>query len=78
METSVYIWFDYTKPSGSSSSKIAWCGTADIEKIKKAVNKITADDMLKCQKTNFFKHDVELSISIQNLKNSEVLYRRVV
>ena len=34
--------------------------------------------MLKCQQTNFFKHDVELSISIQNLKNSEVLYRRVV
>ena len=78
METSVYIWFDYTKPSGSSSSKIAWCGTADIEKIKKAVNKITANDMLEYQKTNFFKHDVELSISIQNLKNSEVLYRRVV
>lgn len=78
MTTEVYIWFNYTKPSGSKSSHIDWAGTIDTERAKKALDKIKAEDMLKVQSTKFFSHDVTLSISMQEIKTGNVLYRRNV
>ena len=78
MTTGIYIWFDYTKPSGSRASRIDWAGTIDIGRAKKVVDKIKAEDMLRAQHSRFFLHDVALSISIQEIKTGNVLYRRVV
>ena len=76
MTTGVYIWFRYAKPTGSSASRIDWAGTIDTEKAKKAIDKIKAEDMLKVQSSEFFSHDVKLSISMQEIKTGNVLYRR--
>lgn len=76
MITGVYIWFRYTKPSGSSASIIDWIGTIDTERAKKAIDKIKAEDMLKKQSSRFFSHDVKLSISMQDIKTAKTLYRR--
>lgn len=76
MKTGIYIWFRYTKPTGSSASRLDWVGTIDIEKAKKAIDKIKAEDMLKVQNSKFFSHDVKLSISMQDIKTGENLYRR--
>lgn len=78
MTTGVYIWFHYTKPSGSKSSHIDWAGTIDTERAKKALDKIKVEDMLKVQSTKFFSHDVSLSISMQEISTGNVLYRRNV
>ena len=78
MTTGIYIWFDYTKPSGSRASHIDWAGTINIDRAKKAVDKIKAEDMLRAQHSRFFSHDVTLLISIQEIKTGNVLYRRVV
>ena len=64
MTTAVYIWFRYTKESGSSASLIDWMGKVDVERAKKAIDKIKGEDMLKRQSSRFFSHDVKLSISI--------------
>ena len=76
MVTGIYIWFDYTKPSGSSASHIDWAGTIDIDRAKKAVDKITAEDMLRAQHSRFFSHNVTLSISIQEIKTGKILYKK--
>jgi hypothetical protein len=76
MTTGVYIWFRYTKPTGSSASHIDWAGTIDTERAKKAIDKIKAEDMLKVQSSKFFSHNVKLSISMQEIKTGNVLYRR--
>lgn len=74
--TAVYIWFRYTKPSGSNSAILDWIGTIDVEKAKKAIDKIKAEDLLKKQSSKFFSHDVKLSISMQDIKTGKNLYRR--
>jgi hypothetical protein len=76
MVTEVYIWFDYTKPSGSKSSHIDWIGKIDTDKAKSAIDKIKAEDMLKVQSSKFFSQDVTLSISMQEIATGNVLYRR--
>ena len=76
MTTGVYIWFRYTKPTGSSASILDWIGTIDVERAKKVINKIKAEDLLKKQSSKFFSHDVKLSISMQDIKTGENLYRR--
>ena len=76
MVTAVYIWFNYTKPSGSKSSHIDWAGKIDTNKAKLAINKIKAKDMLKVQSSKFFSQDVTLSISMQEIATGNVLYRR--
>ena len=78
MTTGVYIWFDYTKPSGSKSSHIDWAGTIDTDRAKKAIDRIKAEDMLKVQTSKFFSQDVSLSVSMQEIKTGNVLYRRNV
>ena len=78
MTTGVYIWFNYTKPSGSKSSHIDWAGTIDTDRAKKALDKIQAKDMLKVQTSKFFSEDVTLSISMQEIKSGNVLYRRTL
>lgn len=78
MTTGVYIWFEYTKPSGSMSSHIDWTGIIDTDKAKKTLDKIQAKDMLKVQTSKFFSEDVTLSISIQEIKTGNVLYRRTL
>ena len=78
MTTGVYIWFNYTKPSGSHSSHIDWAGTIDTNKAIKALDKIQAKDMLKIQTSKFFSEDVTLSISMQEIKTGNVLYRRTL
>ena len=78
MVTGVYIWFDYTKPSGSKSSHIDWAGKIDTDRAIKAVNKIKAQDMLKVQSSKFFSHDVTLSISMQEISSGNVIYRKTV
>ena len=78
MITGVYIWFNYTKPSGSRSSHIDWAGTIDTDKATKALDKIQAKDMLKVQTSKFFSEDVTLSISMQEIKTGNVLYRRTL
>ena len=76
MVTEVYIWFNYTKPSGSKSSHIDWAGKIDTDKAKSAIDKIKAEDMLKVQSSKFFSQDVTLSISMQEIATGNVLYRR--
>lgn len=76
MITAVYIWFNYTKSSGSKSSHIDWAGKIDIDKAKSAIDKIKAEDMLKVQSSKFFSQDVTLSISMQEIATGNVLYRR--
>ena len=78
MTTGVYIWFSYTKPSGSKSSHIDWAGTIDTDRAVKALDKIKAEDMLKVQTSKFFSKNVTLSISMQEIKTGNVLYRRNV
>lgn len=78
MTTGVYIWFTYTKPSGSKSSHIDWVGKIDTDRAKSAIDKIKAKDMLKVQSTKFFSNDVALSISMQEISTGNVLYRRNV
>lgn len=78
MTTGVYIWFNYTKPSGSKSSHIDWAGTIDSDKAAEALDKIKAEDMLKVQASKFFSEDVTLSISIQEIKTGNILYRRTL
>lgn len=76
MVTAVYIWFNYTKPSGSKSSHIDWAGKIDTDKAKSVINKIKAEDMLKVQSSKFFSQDVILSISMQEIATGNILYRR--
>lgn len=76
MVTAVYIWFDYTKPAASITSRIGYIAKVDVERVKKAIDKIKAKDMLKVQSFKYFSHDVELSISMQELSTGKVLYRR--
>lgn len=76
MITGVYIWLRYTKSTGSSASILDWIGTIDVEKGKKAIDKIKAEDVLKKQNSKYFSHDVKLSISMQDIKTGENLYRR--
>ena len=76
MVTAVYIWFRYSKPAGSSSSIIDWIGEIDVERAKKVIDKIKPEGMLKRQSSKFFSHDVKLSISMQDIKTGENLYRR--
>ena len=76
MITGVYIWFDYMKPTGSNASHIDWVGTIDIEKAKRIIDMIKPEDMLKKQPSNYFSHNVELSISMQEIKSGKVLYKR--
>lgn len=78
MITGVYIWFNYIKPSGSKSSHLDWAGTIDTDRAIKALDKIKAEDMLKVQTSKFFSKDVTLSISMQEIKTGNVLYRRNV
>lgn len=76
MITGVYIWFHYTKPTGSNTGHIDWIGTIDTERAKKVIDKIKAEDMLKVQHSKYFSHDVKLSIVMQEIKTGEVLYRK--
>lgn len=76
MVTGIYIWFNYTKPSGSKSSHIDWIGKIDTDKAKSAIDKIKAEDMLKAQSSKFFSQDVTLSISMQEIATGNILYRR--
>lgn len=76
MTTGVYIWFAYEKSTGTRSSIIDWAGRIDVERAISAVNKITANDMLRVQSSKYFSEGVKLSISIQEIKTSKVLYRR--
>lgn len=78
MITGVYIWFEYTKQSDSSSSKITWAGKVDTDNAIKAINRIKAQDMLKVQSSEFFSHDVTLSICMQEIATGKVLYRRTL
>lgn len=78
MTTGVYIWFNYTKPSGSKSSRIDWAGKIDTDRAKSVIDKIKADDMLKVQSSKFFSQDVTLSISMQEIATGKVLYRRML
>lgn len=78
MTTEVYIWFNYKKPPGTSSSRIDWAGPIDVEEAKRALDRITADDMLKVQNIKLFHQDVSLSISMQEIKTGNVLYKRNV
>ena len=78
MTTGVYIWFNYTKPSGPHSSHIDWAGTIDTNKAIKALDKIQVRDMLKVQTSKFFSEDVTLSISMQEIKTGNVLYKRTL
>lgn len=74
----IYIWFNYTKPSGSCCSKLDWAGKFNIEKAIQIVNKITVKDMLKVQSSNFFKYNVTLNIAIQEINTGKVVFRRQV
>lgn len=74
----IYIWFNYTKPSGNCCSKLDWAGKFNIEKAIQIVNKITVEDMLKVQGSNFFKYNVTLNISIQEIGTGKVIFRRQV
>lgn len=76
MVTGVYIWFNYKKSEGCGSSIIDWAGRIDVQRAIDAVNKITAKDMLRVQNFKFYREGVKLSISIQEIKTSKVLYRR--
>lgn len=78
MVTGVYIWFNYTKASGSKSSHIDWAGKVDTEKATKAINRIKAEDMLRVQSSKFFSQNVTLSISMQEIVTGNVIYRRTV
>ena len=78
MVTGVYIWFTYTKTSGSKSSHIDWVGKVDTEKATEAINRIKAEDMLRIQSSKFFSQDVTLSISMQEIATGNIIYRRTV
>ena len=77
MTTGIYVWFNYKKPNSETrSSHLDWAGTMDIDKAIKAVNQIKPADLIRVQTSKFFAEDVDLEISIQEIKSSKVLYRR--
>lgn len=78
MTKNIYVWFKYTKQSGSCASKIEWTGTMNIQKAINIADKISSKYILQKQLCKFFKHDVELSISIQEIETGNVLYKRSV
>lgn len=78
MTKNIYVWFKYAKQSGSCASKIEWTGTINMQKAINVADKISPEYMLQKQACKFFKHDVKLSISIQEIETGNVLYRRSV
>lgn len=78
MKKGVYIWLNYKKATGSCNSKLDFAGTVDVQKAITAINKITKEDLLKRQSSKFFSHDVECSISMQDITTGENLYRRTL
>lgn len=75
----MYVWLTSKKENGTGTSKILFAGKSTVERMKKAIDKVTHEDMLKMLNSRFFSGpEFTKSISIQEMGGScEVKYRRI-
>jgi len=74
---SMYVWLTSKKENGTGTSKIIWCGKSTVERMKKAIDMVSHEDMLKMLNSRFFSGpEFQKSISIQEMCG-ETKYRRI-
>jgi hypothetical protein len=73
---SMYVWLTSKKENGTGTSKILWCGKSTVERMRKVVDSVKYEDVLKMLNSRFFSGpEFKKSISIQEM-GGETKYRR--
>lgn len=81
-----YIWLDYThydsngKP-GSSESILVFNGNISLEKAKAMIDSVKLSyckEYIAKRRSFFLQKGVKVEIAAQNIKTSEVLYKKVI